>query len=93
MTLFHVDLLVESRALLRARDPEPPNPAVVAKWKDADYEKELRRCDRSIHAFERLLAQSITPALRCILNAEKLNEMLEQCGGNAIIRISLEKPS
>ena len=90
--LFHVEVKVPSVALLKARDPEPPQPRVVSKWTDADYREELRRIDRGEKAYSELLQQYIHPALRCILGARDLNDMLERCGDNAVIRISLELP-
>lgn len=91
-TLFHVELIVDSKLLLRARQPEPPQPRVIQHWTDADWAKEVSRCDQSDAAQKQLERESILPALACILNCEKLNELLEQCGDTAIIRISLEKP-
>lgn len=90
--MFHVELRVPSTTLLKARDPEPPNPRVVAKWTDIDFNRELERCAAINRAYAELLEQCIHPALRCILGCERLNDLLEQCGTDAIIRISLERP-
>jgi hypothetical protein len=89
--LYHVDLLVDRLALVRARDPEPPNPDAIAAWSDQDFAREVARCERSHEGFDHLMDSWMKPALRCILNTEKLDEMLEKCGEKVILRVSLER--
>lgn len=91
-TLFHVELRIESRLLLQARPPEAPHPDVMTHWTEADFEKEVIRCDRATGARQQLDRDYIRHAVSCILGCEKLNELLAQCGDMAIIRISLEHP-
>lgn len=92
-TLFHVELIVDSKLLLCARHPEPPQSSVIEHWTEADFKKEASRFDRVESSRRQLERESIRPAIACILNCEGLNELLEQCGDTAIIRISLEKPT
>lgn len=89
-TLFHVDLKIPSQELLACHEPPITNPKSPAT--DEEIKRELNLYSASQQAQERLLDFWIKPALRCITQAEKIAEMVSQCGDNCVIRITLERP-
>ena len=85
--LFHVELQIATEVMRRAVEPDMPKSP--QGFMSPHF---LEACDAARGAQAHLTQKFIGPAMRCIMGAQGLHEMLNQCGHTAVIRISLERP-